>query len=324
MLQKKKAAEILEKQFGHNIKLSEYQIHNTVRRDRGGLDANIGHLSNSMMCLGLNSNEDMFNFKQDYNSNRYDSTFKERLDLKMSHDMSKEPASFIPQYSGKRLNKKSPNLRGYEDSNSSKVRIEEDSVHYPVKYKPERPSLDLLTKPPLLQNPLISAENDRKVVNRDYNSMAHRHLEDLENQNEYENEESEEDQMEMHIENLKESHQKLADGHPYFGSSKGQYYDNEHEQIDQEDDGYISVDTQQKDMKTEERKDSKSFKNIEYYSDEAESPNKFRIISEMESEPGFLEYNISNLTQKGLLSDKLPIRAGCFNGEYMAIGTNSK
>jgi hypothetical protein len=38
----------------------------------------------------------------------------------------------------------------------------------------------------------------------------------------------------------------------------------------------------------------------------------------------FIEYNIDSLRNKGIITDSLPIRAGCFNGEYMAIGTNSK
>lgn len=91
-----------------------------------------------------------------------------------------------------------------------------------------------------------------------------------------------------------------------------------------------SVDTQQKDVPKveEEHKDivPMAFGHEGYYSDSNVSNDKYRMISEMDSdaEHEFFDYNVLTIAQKGVIVDKLPIRTGCFNRGYMAIGTNSK
>lgn len=93
---------------------------------------------------------------------------------------------------------------------------------------------------------------------------------------------------------------------------------------------YVSVNTQQKDDldEEEELKHHKEiiYENLDYYGDERLTPTKFKATSEVETEPEqeFLDYNIFNLRERGILIDKLPIRSGCFNRDYIAIGTNSK
>ena len=49
--------------------------------------------------------------------------------------------------------------------------------------------------------------------------------------------------------------------------------------------------------------------------------NNLELESNLESEIEGWDYE---LKERGILTDALPIRTGCFNGEYMAIGTNSK
>lgn len=77
---------------------------------------------------------------------------------------------------------------------------------------------------------------------------------------------------------------------------------------------YVSIDTQQKDDSSmkEELKDNRNpiYANMEYYSDENLTPNKFRMISEMESEMDQEnpDFNINLMKQRGILIDKLPIR----------------
>jgi hypothetical protein len=102
------------------------------------------------------------------------------------------------------------------------------------------------------------------------------------------------------------------------------------ENYQQENSESESVDTQQKDIPKveEERKEvnPSSFEQEGYYSDSNASDDKYRMISEMNSEVDhdFFDYNILTMEQKGVIVDKLPIRTGWFNRGYMAIGTNSK
>jgi len=64
----------------------------------------------------------------------------------------------------------------------------------------------------------------------------------------------------------------------------------------------------------------------DYYSDANLSAEKYKMMSEMESEADhdYIDYDINSMKERGILIDKLPIRTGCFNSDYMAIGTNSK
>lgn len=87
----------------------------------------------------------------------------------------------------------------------------------------------------------------------------------------------------------------------------------------------ISINTQQKAL-AEELKASRQalYDNDQYYNPDQLSSEKYRVVSEMESENDYVDYDITTIRERGVLIDKLPIRTGCFNGDYLAIGTNSK
>lgn len=65
--------------------------------------------------------------------------------------------------------------------------------------------------------------------------------------------------------------------------------------------------------------------NVDYISEGHENMGaRFETQSEGSGFQEIPEFEINSMHPKGVLTDSLPIRAGCFNGEYMAIGTNSK
>lgn len=246
MIQKKKAAEILEKQYGHNIKLSNVG-QRSYRREGQGLGKASENLSHSMMCLGAEINEEIFKNDANFKTDRFQKNFKERYNVKQSHDNLKEAPTLMPVSSQKSKNKQ--NMRRYEDSNSSKVRIDEDSVHYPPQYKPDKPDIGMLIKQHILENTPISKNKDwSQMQNMNSNSIIPPVLKNklIRDQNRLEDDQEDEEE---------ESEELL-------------YTDNRQNHIENDEEGYTSVDTQQKDNLNEEHKDKiKGFDDINYRSD---------------------------------------------------------